>query len=304
MAKRRQRKQNLNNPFDNTELKGRLLRKIDQINGFRGVRVVYFNGNDVVELRPHPAMCGPDKKTLVIRPLRSEEKDTVAHGVLSKQDDDRFYSELLSTGLSCGAAILSWIVVGGSSAAIPVSGGTSTAITVLAYGAATASSLQCVNSGYRLFNETDYGDQSVNTWLDSQDWYQRTSTALDVISVAGGFASAGATLKMVLNLRKAGTPLKEVLKGLGRQERKRLTEEIIRANNPGISNKVLKALVAAGKYPKRYTQLAISSSVALQLKDAISATLSFSGSATSGVIRNPNQIGNFIVGIYNELESY
>jgi hypothetical protein len=41
----------------------------------------------------------------------------------------------------------------GSSAAIPVSGGSSTAITVLAYGAATASSLQCANSGYRLYND-------------------------------------------------------------------------------------------------------------------------------------------------------
>jgi hypothetical protein len=125
-----------------------------------------------------------------------------------------------------------------------------------------------------------------------------------VISVAGGVASAGATLKMVFNLRKAGTPIKEVLKGLGRQERKRLTEEIIRANNPGISNKVLKALVAAGKYPKRYAKLSISNSVALQLKDAIGATLSFSGSAVSGVIRNPSQIREFIVGVYNEIESY
>jgi hypothetical protein len=285
-------------------VKDKLLRNIDRINGFKGVRVVYFNGSEVVELRSHPPVCSPEKRTVVIRPLRGREKDTVTHGVLSKQDDDRFYSELLSTGLSCGAAILSWVVVGGSSAAIPVSGGTSTAITVLAYGAATASSLQCVNSGYRLFNETDYGDKTANAWLDSQDWYSRTTTALDVISVAGGVAAAGATLKMVLNLRKAGTPVKEVLNGLGRQQRKRLTEEIIRANNPGISNRVLKALVAAGKYPKRYSKLAISSSVGLQLKDAIGATLSFTGSATSGVVRNPGQLKEFIVGVYNEIESY
>lgn len=120
----------------------------------------------------------------------------------------------------------------------------------------------------------------------------------------GGVASAGATIKTVFNLRKAGTPLKEALKGLNRQQRKRLTEEIIRANNPGISNKVLKLLVAAGKYPKRYTQLEIGHSVRLQLKDAIAATLSFSGSASSGIIRDPKRIKEFILGIYSEIETY
>ncbi|NNE64153.1 MAG: hypothetical protein HKN34_08720, partial [Gammaproteobacteria bacterium] len=244
------------------------------------------------------------KRTVIIRPLLKNEKQSVSHGVLNKQDDNRFYSELLSAGLSCGAAVLSWVVVGGSSVAIPVSAGASTAITILAYGAATASSLQCANSSYRLVNETDYGDNSMNAWLDSHEWYVHTTTALDVISVLGGVSAAGATLKTVINLRKAGTPVKEALKGLSRQERKRLTEEIIRANNPGISNKILKSLVAAGKYPKRYSKLQISSSVSLQLKDAIASTMSFTGSATSGIIRNPERIKNFVVGVYNEIEVY
>ena len=263
-----------------------------------------IDGEKIHELRPHPPLCSVNKRTIIIRPLTKNEKETVTHGILNKQDDNRFFSELLSTGLSCGAAVLSWIVVGGSSAAIPVSGGTSTAIAVLAYGAATASSLQCANSSYRLVNETDYGDNSVNAWLDSQEWYVHTTTALDVISVAGGISAAGATLKTIINLRKAGTPIKEALKGLSRQERKRLTEEIIRVNNPGISNKILKSLVAAGKYPKRYSKLEISSSVSLQLKDAIASTLSFTGSATSGIIRNPERIKNFVVGVYNEIEIY
>jgi hypothetical protein len=290
--------------FNNPVVRKKLLDRIDSINEYRGVRVVFYDGKKIHELRPHPPICAANRRTVVIRPLSKQEKEVVTHGTLSKQDDDRFYSELLSSGLSCGAAVLSWVVVGGSSAAIPVSGGTSTAITVLAYSAATASSLQCANSGYRLFNESDLGDNSVNAWLDSQDWYVHTTTALDIISVVGGVSSAGATLKTVINLRKAGTPMKEVLKGLSRQERKRLTEEIIRAHNPGISNKVLKALVAAGKYPKRYSKLEVSSSVRLQLKDAIAATLSFSGSATGGIVRNPERIMDFIVGIYNEIETY
>lgn len=157
MTKLRRNTSLFDHPFENPEQRQKLLRKIDAINDYKGVRVVFYDGQKIHELRPHPPLCSVNKRTVIIRPLLKEEKETVTHGVLNKQDDDRFYSELLSTGLSCGAAVLSWIVVGGSSAAIPVSGGASTAITVLAYGAATASSLQCVNSSYRLVNETDYG---------------------------------------------------------------------------------------------------------------------------------------------------
>ncbi|MFK5947348.1 MAG: hypothetical protein QM500_01095 [Methylococcales bacterium] len=100
----------------------RLLRRIDLIPGFNKVRVVYFNGQTFTELRAHPPMCMARKLTLVIRP-NNENIEKITHPQANKQDDSKFYNELLSTGLSCGAAIMSWIVVGGSSAAIPVSGG-------------------------------------------------------------------------------------------------------------------------------------------------------------------------------------
>jgi hypothetical protein len=292
-------------PFDSSESKHRLFHKINRIPGLQNARIIYFDGASFKELRPYPPMCMDKSKTVVIRKLNNPRDITnIQHPQVSKQTEGGFYSELLSTGLSCGAAVMSWIVVGGSSAAIPVSGGSSTVITVLAYSAATASSLQCANSAFRLFNESDYGDASINRWLDSQDWYERTSTALDAISVAGGIASVGATLKTVLTLRSSGVAFKEALKGLSRQERKRLTEEIIRANNPNISNKFLKSLVAAGKYPKRFSNVAISNTMRLQLKDAIGASLSFTGSATSGVIRNPKRLPDFVIGIIEEFETY
>lgn len=292
-------------PFDSVVSKRVLFERIDRLPGLQNARVVYFDGVSFVEMRPHSPMCMAKYKTVVIRKVKdANEVTNIQHPQTSKQTESRFYNELLSTGFSCGAAVLSWIVVGGSSAAIPVSGGASTVITILAYGAATASSLQCSNSAYRLYNETDYGDAKVNQWLDSQDWYNHTTTALDAVSVAGGVASVGATLKAVLNLRAAGTTLKEALKGLNRQERKRLTEEIIRANNPTISNKVLKSLVSAGQYPKRFSNVNISNTVRLQLKDAIGASLSFSGSATGGIIREPKRIPNFIIGIIEEFDIY
>ena len=52
----------------------------------------------------------------------------------------------------------------------------------------------------------------MNAWLDSQTWYASTTTVLDMISVAGGVAAAGATIKMALSLRSTtGKGLNEVL---------------------------------------------------------------------------------------------
>ncbi len=285
--------------------KEKLISTIDKVPKLAGAKIVFFDGIRFHELRPHAPVCQASKLTVVVKPVAKTDQVVGQNSEITKQDKDRFYSELVSAGLSCGAAVLSWFVVVGSSVAIPVSGGTSTAITLLSYGAATASSLQCMNSGYRLYNETDFGDASRNEWLDSQDWYQSTLTVLDVVSVAGGIASAGATIKTVINLqRSTGKGALEVLKGLTRQERKKLTEELIRAQNPGISNKTLKMMVNAGKYPKRFSNFEVSSAIRYQLKDAIGASLSFAGSATGGVIRDPSRIPDVAVAIIEEFETW
>jgi len=71
-----------------------------------------------------------------------------------------------------------------------------------------------------------------------------------------------------------------------RAERRRITEEVIRINHPGISNSALKAMVRNNLYPKRYSSIQITEALKLQMKDAISATLSFTGSAITGDVRS------------------
>jgi len=92
---------------------------------------------------------------------------------------------------------------------------------------------------------------------------------------------------MVLIARAAnpGRSILSIIHGLERHERRRLTEELIRARNPGISNGNLKALVRAGVYPVRYTNAELSAGVRHQLKDALGAAFSFTGSATGGLAR-------------------
>jgi len=245
-----------------------------------------------------------NKLTVLIKPIETDEQVIGQNLEINRQDRSGFYSELLSAGLSCGAATLSWVVVTGGSVAAPVTFGSSTVIIVLGVGAAGASGLQCINSAMRLFNES-MGNSEENSRLDSLEWYSSTSTALDILSIAGGIAAAGVTIKMAFSLRKTtGKGFKEILKQLNRHERKRITEEVIRAQNPHISNKTLKLMVNAGQYPKRYSHFEINNSVRLQLKDALGAAFSFTGSATSGVIRSPSKIPEMGIAIMEEFESW
>jgi hypothetical protein len=104
---------------------------------------------------------------------------------------------------------------------------------------------------------------------------------------------------MALTLRRTtGKGMVEVLKGLTRQERARIAEEVIRIENPGISNKALKTMLRAGLYPKRFSGLEVSHAVRTQLKDALSAALSFTGSALSGTLRE------YATGIVQSFETY
>lgn len=292
-------------PLTSPALKRYLLDKVNRIAGLKNARIVYFDGIQMHEVRPHPPICQQSYLTIVIRAVQAKDIAKISHPTPNaKQEDSRFYSELMSTSLSCGAAVLSWVAFAGSSAVIPVTGGTSTALSVLTFGAATASSAQCGVSTFRLWNESSFGNSATNRWLDSQEWYNHTVTALDVLSVAGAAAATGMTLKMALQLQRSGTPIKKVLEGLSRQQRKALTEDIIRANSPGISNRALKALVASGTYPKRFGKAELSNTVRLQLKDAIGATFSFMGSASGGVIRDPKRVPDFAVAVLEEFDVY
>ena len=92
---------------------------------------------------------------------------------------------------------------------------------------------------------------------------------------------------MVRNLKNASSKsLREILQGLSRHKRRRVTEALIRAANPGISNGKLKALIRAGIYPKRYGTRQVSRGIQSQLLEAVGAAIGFTGSATGGLINH------------------
>ena len=259
------------------------LQKLDGHVDLKGRRVVFYDGQNMKVLREESKLvCFATPMTVVVKPHLGDPTVKSAQAAASR--DGRFYSELLGGVLSCGGAAIGWVVVGASSGAAPLSGGASMFIAVTAGTAAIASTLQCGNSAYRIYNGLIGTD--VNEWLDSQSWYTRTSLMLDVLSLAGVGATAVTGIRAVkLMQRSTGKSMVEVLKGISRQERRRITEEIIRLQNPGISNSALKTMVRAGAYPKRYLEISVTRAVQLQLADALSAAMSVAGSAKDGAVK-------------------
>lgn len=213
-------------------------------------------------------------------------------------------TELASTVLSCGAMIITGGVMLAGTAATPLTAGGSGVLVAIGYAGTLATGLQCVNGLYRIYDLVENGGENV-AWLDSQEWYVATSTSLDVISLA----SAGGALKEAVSTwraMKSVSSLKatEWLKNYPRQDRARLTELIIRAQNPGISNKEIKALIRAGLYPKRFPTGPVQVELTRQLGQVITSAAALAGSAVSGVVASPGNIprtGKYIIGTIQSL---
>lgn len=207
------------------------------------------------------------------------------------QPDSKVVAETVNTGIACGAAVLSWLVIVAGLVVTPVTGGTSLAVSVLGYSAAAASTLQCVNSTIRTANEVI--DPAINDHLDSQDWYVGTSLALDAISLLGAGSSVKSIASVSRKIKASSgvTPLK-VLKGLSKRERQQLTRDIMKLNNPKIPRKALRMMTKSAHKPNHPLRTVVNAHLVTQLSDAMGASLTVIGSMSSGLIKT------LAVGIY------
>lgn len=122
-------------------------------------------------------------------------------------------------------------------------------------------------------------------------------TALDAVSLIGVGASTLATVKLVrLNQSATGKSVREVLKGLTRQERAKLTKELLSIQDPRMTSKMLKLKQLSGEPTKRFTPAQVKHATVTQIKDALGAAIGFTGSAISGNVRT------IAVGLYEEIE--
>lgn len=278
--------------------------ELDKRKDVRGARVVYFDGVKMSVLRSGPPVCQSGLLAVVVRKGGKELIPTSSE--VAEARDKKFNAELLNLGLSCGGALIAWGVTATATGAAPVTGGTSLIIAKFSAVAGWVGTAQCVNAGYRMWNETTHPER--NDWLDDQAWYTSAMTAMDAIGLIGSAVSGAATIRMVQIARQGtGKSLLTVLKGLSRQERKKLTEEIIRAHNPGISGQEMKVLLSRGLFPKRYYNKEISKGVLRQLTDSVNATLGVVGSATGGIVKQMTSSeprADLLFGIVDSYETY
>lgn len=270
--------------------------------------IIYSDGTQRFLVRPskrHPnGQSGIVTHLIVTKATSLPSTSSAGKALTEAATSTAIGTEIASTVLSCGAMIITGGVVVAGSAATPLTAGGSSALVAIGYAGTIATGLQCVNGLYRIYDLVENGGENV-TWLDSREWYVATSTALDFISLA----SAGGALKEAVATWRAMKSVSslnatEWLKSYPRQDRARLTELIIRAQNPGISNKEIKAVIRAGFYPKRFPTGPVQVELTRQIGQVVTSAAALAGSAVSGVIASPGNIprtGKYIIGTIQSL---
>ncbi len=275
----------------------RLFFAIDADPALIGAGVVYIDAMfNVVVLREFQAICRVQPIKLVLREAPRyvgavEFKRMLEH----EPRESELIREALSAGATCAGALLSWHVIHSGIALMPFTGGVSVVISFIGTAAVVAGLFQCGAGAYRTANEV--WDPQMNDNLDSNAWYEGMMAALDAVSLLAVATSAATTVKVInLSKRATGKPLREVLRGLSRQERRKLTDELLKMQDPRLTPKLLKLKQAAGNAPKRIPAARIKPISAIHRNDAISAALGITSSAASGNTKT------LAIGIYEELK--
>jgi hypothetical protein len=275
----------------------RLFAAIDADPSIVGAGVVYIDAEfNVITLREFKPICSIKPKRIILREAQKYiAPEQFAQQVQSNPRESRLVIEAVNTTLSCAGAVISWVVIASGTILVPFSAGASGVMVAIAWTAAGASSLQCVNGLVR--TSLEIASPQTNDWLDSEAWYQNASIGLDAASLVGVGASALTTIKMV-RVAKASTgkTLREVLRGLNRQERAKLTKELLSINDPRLTAKMLKLKQLAGELPKRFTAAELKHGTITQIKDSLGAAIGLSGSALSGNVKT------IAIGLYEELD--
>jgi hypothetical protein len=260
----------------------RIIAEIDRIHAIQQLGVV-FEGRGQCRVLRQPNMPVGLRTWIVLQEIDDTYVAAVG-GQGPPRRESHFGRELVNLGLSCGSAALSGIAVAGGVGAAPLTAGASTTVTVLAWSALVAGSVQCGNSGWRVLNELV--DPSKNDELDSQRWYVVTSDILDAVSVAGGIAGLGQAAQAAIRLgRTSGRPLMQVLRGMTRAERKRLAQDVAKYSGDAKTRRQFIRLARQGRVPKVFTRAQVEAAVLSQTLNSIGNGLSLAGSGAFGIIR-------------------
>lgn len=278
----------------------RLFAAIDADPGIVGAGVVYIDADfNVITLREFKPICSIRPKRIILREAQKYISPAqFVEQVKTDPREGRLQKEAFDMGLSCGAAIIGWIVVFSGSVAVPFTAGASAFVVGIGVTAALASSAQCGFGVARTYNEIL--DPDANDRMDDAEWYGAVSPILDAASLVGIGTGALTTVRLLKANKAAalGKSWYELLKGLSRQERKKLTKELLSLRDPSLTPKLLKLQQRAGKLTKSYSSTEIRHATLTQLKDALGGFLGIWGSHRTGHVGTAETIA---IGLYEDL---
>ncbi|MDL2184779.1 NAD synthetase [Pseudomonas sp. ChxA] len=269
---------------------------IDSDPALIGAGVVYIDDMlNVVVLREFQAICSVRPIKVVLREAPKYVGPVEFKRMLEHEPrESEWVAEALGTAVTCTGAILSWAVVTSGVMLMPFTAGTSAVITFIGKAAAAAGTVQCIAGVLRTASEAAFPE--FNDYLDSEPWYQDATAVLDGLALLGITTSMLVTVKAITTTTQVtGKSIRQVLKGLTRQERAKLNDELLKIRDPRLTSRLLKLEKANGKLSKRISAAAMQHATATHIMDALAASLSFTSSATNGNLKT------LAVGVYEEV---
>ena len=216
------------------------------------------------------------------------------------------FREYLGATFACGAMVASGWAIGIETLSTPLTGGASAALIYITAPALAASATQCGLSLGRIFNA--HFDPDANRILDSSAWYEVTSDVLEGLQFIDIAHSGYETAKLCIALRRSsGRPFKEILKGLKREERKRLAEEMARLTSKEniATRKRFLQLVEQGKFSKIYSRKQVHGMLWDNLKTSIASAITLGGSAMPPELASSSGLVNkYIIHLTQEREKH
>lgn len=277
-----------------------LYRTIDADPAIVGAGVVHIGSDyQVTVLREFLPLCSVRPKRVILRETVEQAVTTedYAQQVAGSPRESQLWREASGMALSCDGAVISFVVAKAGIAAAPFSGGASLALTYVSYAGLAASGGQCFNGVWRTRNELT--NPAKNDYYDTLAWYQAMTVALDGISLVGAGASTVATVRTVMAIKRStGREMTDILRPMSRQERAKLTDEVLRLNNPRHPREIIRLKQLAGQLPRRYSNPELRLRIITQIKDQVSATLAITGSVLFG------NINTLVIALYEEFDDH
>ena len=272
---------------------------------FYGVGIIYNDGGRSFMVRPPSPGNGliKNKAThIIITEVPLELSDNVKKIIAQSTDSALKDKEILSTALSCGAMVLWGIGTFVADTATVTTFGAATPLAVISTLGTIATAGQCINGTMRLVDIYTNDGKRVK-WFDSQEWYNNTIMALDMISLAGASRDLYIAVKIYRAFKKSSSiamiSMKNWLSKLSDKERVTISRGIIRHFNPVATEKQISMWLTAGRYPKMIDSEQAILELNSQINNAIMVSMAFSGSTVSGILSRDSlsQTRKYAIGV-------